>query len=233
MSPPGRGVFVTGTDTGVGKTQVTLGVMRCLQRDGLKVAGMKPIASGCCRTEDGIRNADALSIQQHCSLSLPYSDINPFAFELPIAPHVAAREAGSAISMTAIAQAYQRILRQVDWCIVEGVGGWLVPISARHTTADLVQYLALPVVLVVGIRLGCLNHTLLSVASIQQRGLRLLGWVANQIDADMARPEANIATLREWIDAPLIGIIPSEPAPSADTFVACLRTGVAALIRKN
>jgi dethiobiotin synthetase len=233
MNPAGRGIFVTGTDTGVGKTQVTLGVMLCLQRYGLRVAGMKPIASGCYRTEGGLRNADALSIQQQCSLSLPYKDINPFALELPIAPELAAREAGIAIEMAAAAQAYHRILRGVDWCIVEGVGGWLVPISARHTVADLVQYLALPVVLVVGIRLGCVNHTLLSVESIQQRGLSLLGWVANQIDADMVRPEANIASLQERIEAPLIGIIPFTPVSSATAFAAHLHAGLAALIRKN
>ncbi len=230
MNRPGRGVFVTGTDTGVGKTQVTLGMMLCLQSHGLKVAGMKPIASGCWRTKKGLRNADALSIQQHCSISLPYSDINPFAFEPPIAPHIAAEEAGVAISMIPIAQTYQRILRQVDWCIVEGVGGWQVPLSSRHTVADLVQCLALPVVLVVGIRLGCLNHTLLSVESIQQGDLRLLGWVANQIDGDVARPERNIATLREWIEAPLIGIIPPKSVPSADAFATYLCTGVDALI---
>lgn len=233
MRQAGRGVFVTATDTGVGKTQVTLGIMRCLQIQGLKVAGMKPIASGCWHTEDGLRNADALSIQQHCSISLPYSDINPFAFEPPIAPHIAAEESGVAISMVAITQAYQRMLRQVDWCIVEGVGGWLVPISARHTVADLAQSLDLPVVLVVGIRLGCLNHTLLSVESIQRGHLRLLGWVANQIDGDVARPERSIATLREWIDAPLMGIIPPQAVPSADAFAARLGTGVDALINKD
>jgi dethiobiotin synthetase len=156
--------------------------------------------------------------------------INPYAFEPPIAPHIAAEEASSEISIISIAQAYQQILQQVDWCIVEGVGGWLVPMSAQHTTADLVQNLALPVVLVVSIRLGCLNHTLLSVESIQQRGLKLLGWVANQVDGDMARPERNIATLQEWIEAPLIGIIPRKSVPSATAFADHLRHGVAALI---
>lgn len=230
MSLPGRGVFITGTDTGVGKTQVTLAMMICLQRRGLTVAGMKPIASGCAQTKAGLRNADALAIQRHGSLVLPYDDINPFAYEPPIAPHLAAEEAGRAISMTAIAQAYQRIQRQVDWCLVEGVGGWLVPISARRTTADLVQYLLLPVVLVVSIRLGCLNHTLLSVQSIQQRGLTLLGWVANQVNPDVARSERNIATLRQWITAPLIGTIPSEQVPSADALATYLCNGVAAMV---
>lgn len=230
MSALRRGVFVAGTDTGVGKTEVTLGLMLCLQRHGLKVAGMKPIASGCCRTKDGLYNADALSIQQHCSISLPYSDINPFAFEPPIAPHIAAEEAGQTISMTAIAQTYQRILAQVDCCLVEGVGGWLVPLSAGHTTADLVQYLGLPVVLVVSIRLGCLNHTLLSVDSIQHRRVRLIGWVANQIDGEMARPERNIATLRERIEAPLIGVVPPKREPSAKAFAAHLCAGATALL---
>ncbi len=233
MRPPGRGVFITGTDTGVGKTQTTLAIMICLKKQGLRVAGMKPIASGCAQTDSGLRNADALAIQQHGSIALPYSDINPFAYEPPIAPHLAAEEAGRAISMTAIADAYRRIQRQVDWCLVEGVGGWLVPISARHTTADLVQYLLLPVVLVVGIRLGCLNHTLLSVQSIQRCGLRLLGWVANQVDPDAARPERNIATLRQWIAAPLIGIVPNESAPSADALAVHLCAGVATVVLKD
>lgn len=230
MSRPGRGLFVAGTDTGVGKTQVTLGVMRCLQGRGLKVAGMKPIASGCCQTDDGWRNADALAIKQESSISFPYCTINPYAFEPPIAPHIAAEEAGVTISMELIAKAYRQIVAQVDWCIVEGVGGWRVPIDSQHTTADLVASLALPVVLVVSIRLGCLNHALLSVESIQHREVKLLGWVANQIDQATARAERNIATLQEWIDAPLIGIIPPASVVSADAFADHLRSGMAALI---
>lgn len=229
MSQHRRGIFVTGTDTGVGKTQVTLGLMRCLQERGLKVAGMKPIASGCIQTVDGVRNADALAIQQHCSLSFAYSDINPFSFEPLIAPHIAAEDLGGAISIPTIAEAYQRLLSQVDCCIVEGVGGWLVPVSKGQTTADLARCLALPVVLVAAIRLGCLNHTLLSVESIQRCDLRLLGWVANQMEADVARPERNIATLREWIDAPLLGIIPPQSVASVDAFAAQLRDGVGAV----
>lgn len=233
MTHPGRGLFITGTDTGVGKTQVTLGLMSCLHQQALKVAGMKPVASGCYHTEHGLQNADAIAIQQLCSISLPYRDINPYALEPAIAPHIAAEEAGRSISMATIAGAYQRISHQVDWCLVEGVGGWLVPIDHHHTMAELVEYLSLPVVLVVGLRLGCLNHALLSVESIKRRNVRLIGWVANQIDPAMARADRNITALRDRIDAPLIGAIPALFSPAAASFSPYLESGFAKLIRKQ
>ncbi|MGF1614227.1 MAG: dethiobiotin synthase [Gammaproteobacteria bacterium] len=233
MTSPGRGLFITGTDTGVGKTQVTLGLMSCLHQRGLKVAGMKPVASGCYHTEHGLRNADAVAIQKLCSISVPYRDINPYALEPAIAPHIAAEEVGTSISMAAIADAYQRISQQVDWCLVEGVGGWLVPIDNHQTVAELVEYLSLPVVLVVGLRLGCLNHALLSVESIERRNVRLMGWVANQIDPSMARADRNITALLNRIDAPLIGAIPPVLSPSEATFSPYLVSGLTALMGKH
>lgn len=219
----GCGLFITGTDTGIGKTWVTLGVMARLQRLGWSVAGMKPVASGCRQTAHGLRNDDALRIQQQSSIALAYSQLNPYAYEPPIAPHIAAMGAKRPISLTRIVNAYQAIVEQVDWCVVEGVGGWLVPLDARHTVGDLVQRLEVPVLLVVGIRLGCLNHALLSVNSILHQGTRLLGWVANQIEPAPVRATRNIETLEEWIDAPCLGTIPWLQAPSPQVLATHLQ----------
>ena len=173
------GYFITGTDTGIGKTVVTLGLMRWLQDRGRRVAAMKPVASGCERTPQGLRNEDALQLQQQASMPLDYDVVNPYAFEPPIAPHIAASQAGVQIELDIIRQGVRLLAEHADLVCVEGVGGWLVPLNGEESVADLAVSLGLGVVLVVGMRLGCLNHALLTAQAIQASGASLAGWVAN------------------------------------------------------
>lgn len=206
-----QGYFITGTDTGVGKTLVSKILMRRLRETYPNVVGFKPVASGCTMTPAGLRNADALALQQASSMALPYETINPYAFEPPIAPHLAAADANTHIDLTNICERIESVT--ADRIVVEGVGGWLVPLNARESMADLAQRLKLPVVLVVGMRLGCLNHALLTAAAIRQTGLPILGWVANQIDPDVVRCEDNIATLNAKLGVPLLMSLPWLPRP--------------------
>jgi dethiobiotin synthetase len=202
------GYFITGTDTGVGKTVVAVAMINALKAQGKTVAGMKPVAAGCESTPQGLRNDDALQLQQAASVELPYKLINPYAFEPPIAPHIAAEEAGVEIDIEHIKQCYEEIAAQVDTVVLEGAGGWLVPLNDTATMADVAIALNLPVVLVVGMRLGCLNHALLSVESIQAKGAKPAGWVANQIDNDMQKYQKNVNSLKSRIGTPLLGEIP-------------------------
>lgn len=203
-----RGLFVTGTDTGVGKTLVTVALMRALVHSGLKTAGMKPVASGSLRTPEGLRNDDALQLQAAANLPRPYELVNPYAFAPPIAPHLAAREAGVSIEMPRILESYRRLGEGADVVIVEGVGGWQVPLAKNFALPDLARALALPVVLVVGLRLGCLNHAHLSARAILADGLTLAGWVANGLDPNFERRADNVATLEQVIPAPMLADFP-------------------------
>ncbi len=208
------GLFITGTDTGCGKTEVTLGLMQALQWRGEQIVGMKPVASGAAESSAGLRNDDALRIQAQCSTQLPYEWINPFTYKPPIAPHLAAEAAGRPIDLQRIRNGYTRLTERADRVLVEGVGGWLVPLSAESTVADLALALQLPVLLVVGLRLGCINHALLTEASIRQSGARLLGWVANQVEPEMAAREDNLETLKACLSAPCLGQVPWLPQPT-------------------
>lgn len=199
-----KGLFVTGTDTGVGKTTIALGLMAALQNSGLKVAAMKPVSAGCNSTEDGLRNEDAVRLMQQASIDLPYELVNPYAFEPPIAPHIAANEAAIKIDKELIQDRYQQIANNADIVIVEGAGGWLVPINASETMADVVNFLSLDVITVVGIRLGCLNHALLTTRAIEASGLNHMGWIANHINQLMIGASENVKSLRERIAAPLL-----------------------------
>jgi dethiobiotin synthetase len=203
-----RGFFITGTDTECGKTEVTLGLMQLLQSEGHTVLGMKPIASGADVTEQGLRNEDALRIQRQASELIPYDQVNPFAFEPPMAPHLAAREAGAEIDLDRIVLAYHQLADPRKLVMVEGVGGWRVPLGPQGAVSDLAAKLDLPVVLVVGLKLGCINHAILTAESILFRGLKLAGWVANTADPEMLAPGGNLDTLRELIEAPLLGVVP-------------------------
>ncbi|MDH3315391.1 MAG: dethiobiotin synthase [Gammaproteobacteria bacterium] len=222
-----RGVFVTGTDTGVGKTWVSLGLMASLQAQGFSVVGMKPVSAGCERTPEGLRNEDALLLQRQSSVMQPYERVNPAAFEPPIAPHIAAEEAGARINFARIRRAYDKLAVTADLCVVEGAGGWLVPLSARRSFADLVEHLGLPVMLVVAIRLGCLNHALLTVESIERRNLSLIGWVANLPAPETARAEQNIQALEKRITAPRIATVKYAPTTSVAHFAESLGTSKA------
>ncbi len=203
-----RGVFVTGTDTGVGKTWISLGIMARLQGNGYTVAAMKPVASGCARAPGGLINEDARRLMAQADAQRPYELVNPYAFEPAIAPNIAARMAGAHISLEKIKAAYKKVSVSADITVVEGVGGWLVPLNERETTADLALALNLPIILIVGLRLGCLNHALLSVESIQRHGAPLAGWVANHLGGRAEMAKDNVHALQKRIDAPLLGTVP-------------------------
>ena len=203
-----NGFFITGTDTSCGKTEITLGLMQLLQDHGHSVLGMKPVASGAGMTADGLRNEDAVRIQAQGSVQVPYSELNPYAYEAPIAPHLAAAQAGEEIDLNIISSNYLSLLAQADYVIVEGIGGWRVPFNKQHSAADLVQMLKMPVILVIGLKLGCINHAVLSVESILASGARLVGWIANEVEPNMLSRDENIATLRTSIAAPCLGIVP-------------------------
>ena len=216
------GVFVTGTDTGVGKTLVGTALVRRLAGTGRRVAAMKPVASGCERTRAGLRNADALALAAASNLAADYDCINPYAFEPAIAPHLAAREAGVVIDPARILAAFRALSERADAVVVEGVGGWQVPIGDDATMADVARLLDLPVVLVVGIRLGCINHALLTAQAVRAAGLSLAGWVACRVDPACERPEENVAAIGERLAAPLLGDIPWLASASPDAAAACL-----------
>ena len=205
------GVYVTGTDTGIGKTLTSSALLHALRAHGLRVAGMKPVASGCERIDGGWRNADALALQAAGEAGIAYADINPFALEHPLAPELAARDAGVEVALAPILDAHARLVAQADAVVVEGVGGWAAPLSASLMQADLVRALRLPVVLVVGLRLGCLNHALLSARAIVDDGVQLAGWIASHVDPAMERVEDNLAMLRERLPAPCWCVLPHAP----------------------
>ena len=208
-----RDFFITGTDTGVGKTLVTAALLRAFRESGLAVAGMKPIAAGAIAGPEGPANEDALLLQAESSVRRPYALVNPWLFEPAIAPHIAAAEAGIAIDAARIAQAHARLREDVDTVLAEGAGGFLVPLDASRSCAELPVLLGMDVILVVGLRLGCLNHALLTVEAIAARGLSLAGWVGNSVDPAFARRDANVETLRARIAAPCLGIVPWMEKP--------------------
>jgi dethiobiotin synthetase len=200
-------IYITGTDTGIGKTHVSSALLRTLRSAGIAAVGMKPVASGCEATPHGLRNEDALALIAAAGGGPRYEDVNPYAFADPIAPHLAAADAGIVVDPKRIAACFGRLRATADLVVVEGVGGWLAPLGDALMQADFVRMLKLQVVLVVGLRLGCLNHALLSVRSIEADGCELIGWIGNAIDPDMARRDDNIATLQARIQAPLLGVI--------------------------
>jgi len=220
-SATARGVFVTGTDTAVGKTRVACALLRAYADSGQRVLGMKPVAAGAERWPAGFRNEDVEMLRAASSVSVPRELTNPYCFEPAIAPHLAASEAGVEIELTRIVDAYAHMCRLADRIVVEGAGGFLVPIGSGLSMADLARALGLPIVLVVGMRLGCLNHAMLTCESIERHGLRLAGWVANCVDPKMQRLDDNVFALCERITAPLLAVSGYDPAPgSAPLFDA-------------
>ncbi|MCC5812310.1 MAG: dethiobiotin synthase [Ectothiorhodospiraceae bacterium] len=219
------GLFVTGTDTEVGKTVVSCALLHALKRAGLRVAGMKPVASGCRRTAQGLRNEDALALQASSHAALPYERINPVALEPAVAPHLAAEDAGVVIDPLALAAAARDLERQVDVLLVEGAGGWRVPLGPREGFPDLARELDYPVVLVVGIRLGCINHALLTAEAARADGRRLAGWVANAAQPEDALFQRQIDSIQGRIDLPLLGILPWQPPPNPTGLAARLDIG--------
>lgn len=217
-----RALFVTGTDTGVGKTVIAAALLRGLRERGQRVAGMKPVASGCRRSPDGIVSDDALALIAEASESAPYRIVNPYGFIPPIAPHVAAVEAGTRIDLRELERAYRILAGLADVVVIEGAGGWLTPIDAKHALADFARKVKADVVLVVGLRLGCLNHALLSAQAIEHSGLKLAGWVANAIDPGFERVSDNVRALQERLKAPLLGQVAHLSTPGAAAAVEYL-----------
>lgn len=219
---PGRGVFIAGTDTGVGKTLIACALLHGLAAQGLKVAGMKPVAAGASRRRGVFYNDDVEQLRAAGNVAAPLEWTNPYCFAPPVAPHLAAREAGEVIRMAVIARNYARLSARADVVVVEGVGGLLVPLGPRLSAAAIPARLDLPVVLVVGLRLGCLNHALLTVEAIQARGLRFAGWIANAIDPAMAWRRQNFQTLCARIPAPLLGEVRHAAKPRASDIARAL-----------
>ena len=200
--------FIAGTDTDVGKTLVAAGLLVAAKNHGLTTVALKPLAAGCEKTEAGLRNADALLLQSVITQPLMYEQINPIALESAIAPHIAAQQEKRVLSADRIAGFCRGSLNQADFTLVEGAGGWRVPLNPQETLADVAKILRLPVILVVGVRLGCINHALLTVEAIRNDGLQLAGWVANCIDANMPVLQENIYSLAARIPAPCLGVVP-------------------------
>lgn len=204
-----RGIFVTGTDTGVGKTFVSCVLIHALRRRGLRVAPMKPVAAGAVQVGGQLASEDTLALLEACDTPKPAAAlVNPVLLSEPMAPHIAAEREGRAITLSPILEAFGALATASDMVVVEGVGGFVVPLGPAIDTSDLAVALGLPVVLVVGLRLGCLNHALLTAASVQSAGLTLAGWIANAIDPSMAVPDENVAALQARLPAPLLGRIP-------------------------
>jgi dethiobiotin synthetase len=224
LSTKRRGFFVTGTDTEVGKTFFTQGLLHALNQKGRLTVGYKPIAAGCEATSKGLRNDDALALQYHSSVDLSYDEVNPIAFEAAIAPHLAANQlandnSGLHISIDAVREGFIHLVqKKPDVLVVEGAGGWRLPLGidfdgqARYLSEFVIER-NLAVILVVGMRLGCLNHAVLTAECIRNDGLKIAGWVANQIDADMPFLQDNIDSLKTLVDAPFLGVIPRLNTP--------------------
>ena len=217
MSPA---YFLSGTDTEIGKTFITCALLHRARLDGLQAVGLKPIAAG---TDAAGLNDDVEAIRAASNVELPRLIINPYCFKPAIAPHIAAAEAGVSIEFGPIRASCHQARQQADLVIVEGVGGFCVPLNGEQNTADLAVDLGLPVILVVGIRLGCINHALLTAEAIAARGLSVVGWVANCIDPAMSRFDENLATLQLLLPAPLLGVVPHGPEDGATGAAAFLK----------
>jgi dethiobiotin synthetase len=213
------GFFITGTDTEIGKTYVSSLIIKSLSEDNLKVVGMKPIASGAQLSNDRLQNEDALSLMQASNVDADYETVNPYVFEPAVSPHIAAEQAGIEISFDKIKSNYDELNNISDIVIVEAVGGWYAPLSSTTTVADLAETFNLPIILVVGLRLGCLNHAALTAQAIRQSGLPVAGWIANHVEKDFSFSEKNISTLKQSLnDFPFLGSVlhqvSSEKSPS-------------------
>lgn len=209
-----RGVFITGTDTEVGKTFVATALVRSLVDAGHRIAGMKPIAAGAEETADGPQNTDAIALRAAANVPAPYEIVNPYCLKLPASPHIAAAKEGISVKIAPIVQAFGQLTRHSDLVVVEGAGGWLAPINESETMADIAIALDLPVILVVGLRLGCLNHALLTAQAVEARGLALAGWIGNHLQPRFEHAAENLATLEARLPAPLLEVVSFQAADS-------------------
>ena len=200
------GFFISGTDTDVGKTWATIALMRYFKNKGYTVVGMKPVAAGCVWQDGQLKNEDAILMQKNASLALAYKEINPYAFELPVSPHLAAKE--NPVQLDVIAKTFHNLKDKADVILVEGAGGWLAPLNKECDIADLAIILQLPVIMVVAIRLGCINHARLTFNTIQTSGVQCAGWLAMCVNPEMSKQQENIATIKNKVSAPLLGVLP-------------------------
>jgi dethiobiotin synthetase len=205
--------FVTGTDTEVGKTVASSALLQAANLAGYRTAGYKPVASGSEMTAEGLRNGDALALQANGSVALSYQEVNPYVFAEPTSPHIVSADEGRPIELAQLSAGLRHLEQKADWLLVEGAGGWFTPLSEQHTFADWVQLEQLPVILVVGIKLGCINHALLTAQAVKQAGLSLVGWIANDVSPPGRRHQEYLATLRRMLPAPLLGEIPHLAEP--------------------
>ena len=206
-----QGFFITGTDTNVGKTWATIALIRYFKKLGKVVVGMKPVAAGC---ELNNRNEDALLIQTNASVQVPYDLINPYAYEQPISPHIAG--INNPVEFGKVIECYAALKEMADVVIVEGAGGWYAPLNAQQDISDLAKTLGLPIILVVGIKLGCINHAKLTYQAIKQSGTICVGWIAVCVDADMLNTDENIDTIKHLMPFPLLGVLPHTPKADFD-----------------
>jgi len=224
--PKSRGYFVTGTDTGVGKTAAACGLLRALGAAGFKVVGMKPVAAGAEPDPRGLVNDDVERLAAASNVAAPRALVNPYCFRRAIAPHIAAAEDGAVIDLARIEESFRALTDLADIVVVEGVGGFRVPLGPGTDTAQLAARLGLPVILVVGMRLGCLNHALLAADSIAAHGLALAGWVANHVDPDMAAADENVEALEARLPARLLTRVPFTREPAHDVIGALFAQAV-------
>jgi dethiobiotin synthetase len=207
----GRGIFITGTDTGVGKTVVAAGLVRAFRAEGHRVGVMKPVASGSIGTPRGLRNGDALALIEASGTERPYGDVNPYCFEPAVSPHIAAKEAKIEIDCSIIRHHFDVLAAETDRIVVEGAGGWFAPISDHQTMADVAWALSVPALMVVGVRLGCLNHAQLTRLAIEAHGVTFAGWVASQMDPAVARAAENLAALERLLGESPLAVVPYAP----------------------
>lgn len=223
------GIFVTGTDTGVGKTLIACALTRALRQAGHRVSVMKPVASGSLRTAEGLRNADALALMEAAGLPAElYDEVNPYCFEPPISPHIAAKESHIEVDIDLIRAGMDRLRAGAEWMVAEGAGGWLAPLNAQQTMSDLARALSLPVLLVVGLKLGCLNHAQLSWRAIRSDGVPLAGWVASAIDPHMSHAGENLETLARLLGEPPLAVVPHLQDAGEPLVLAALARELAA-----
>ena len=222
MSAPGVrqgagscGIFVAGTDTGIGKTLVARLLVGALVRTGRRIAVMKPVAAGAVRSPAGLRNDDALALMRAANVDAPYECINPFCLEPPVSPHIAARSAAVRIDIGHIVACFRALADRADYVVVEGAGGWLAPVSETRSMADVARALGLPVLLVVGMKLGCLNHAQLTARAVRADGQTLGGWIANRLDPSLACAEENLATLTRLLGCEPLTVLPYCRMPDA------------------
>jgi dethiobiotin synthetase len=206
-----KGFFIVGTDTGVGKTVVSAALLIMLARQGFKTTAIKPIASGCLLTSSGLRNDDALTLQKHATYKIDYTQTNPFAFAEPIAPHIAAAKSNTKLTAAEVlTKTVFALSSNVDYVVIEGAGGLYVPLNNQETMIDLIKAYNYPVILVVGIKLGCINHALLTLEYIYNSNIKIAGWVANIIDPNMQYIDENVDSIKQRTDVPLLGVIPYQ-----------------------